>query len=128
MILKHTDKVTRTNGPRPAGDPDQCFFCKQPIGSQHAAHCVCRMKTVVLTLAVNIVVPVPTNWTDDEVESYFNDSSHCKNDLARAVGRMIDRFDKGECLCSRATVAVLRGATEDDHRHLHFRAGDLLET
>ena len=32
--------VTPERGPRPAGRPDECFYCRRPLGAEHEPACV----------------------------------------------------------------------------------------
>jgi hypothetical protein len=44
--------VTEKNGPRPAGPPDECFYCGQKIGQKHKSDCVCRDRSVMVRMIV----------------------------------------------------------------------------
>ena len=54
MIIPNTD-----NGVRPAGDPNKCFYCSEPKGSQHKNDCVVLTRTIVVKLSVEYVVETP---------------------------------------------------------------------
>ena len=106
MILPITD-----DGIRPAGKPDQCFYCRCPKG-EHADDCVCRQRTVVVKLTMDYVISVPAHWTRDDIEFHRNDSSFCYNNDLRDLGNWTD--DEGNCSCQAAHVEFVREATEFD--------------
>lgn len=77
--------MTRTNWPvgnegiRPRGPRNRCFYCNQPLGSQHLADgsnfggpCAIRRRTVVVRgkNRRDRVVDVPENWTAAMIDGY----------------------------------------------------------
>ena len=115
MLLPHSNKVTTDNGPRPAGKPDQCFYCGQPLGADHATDCVCRQKIVMIKVEMTIPFLVPASWNEDSVEFQLNDSSWCADSIEHdLVKYMKAKSDDAPCLCEHFTGTYLREATEDD--------------
>ena len=126
MIKAETFRVTTDNGPRPAGDPGECFYCRRKAGDLHAVTCVCRKQTVVIEYTVRVCVEVPAYWREHEVEFHRNDSSWCATNLIAELAEAYDR-DDGPCLCSNAEARFVRLATEEDEENMGYlskRGGD----
>jgi hypothetical protein len=68
-------------GIRPAGKPDECFYCRQKSGDQHAPECVIRERTVLVDVIIQMVMTVPEKWTPDTIEFSLNESSSCANNM-----------------------------------------------
>lgn len=99
--------VTKENGPRPAGKPDECFYCHSKIGEQHKPECVCRRKTVRIRLSIEFDHDTVESWDREAIDFHLNESSYCLSNLmteieedARAAG----------CLCRIAVAEVMGGA------------------
>lgn len=61
-------------------------------------------KTVRLVVTFDIEQEVPAEWDNEQILFYFNDSSHCANNLLHAaVGRYCVDED---CACSHTTVGL----------------------
>lgn len=113
MIHSETHMVTAKHGPRPAGEPDRCFYCGMMIGFEHRSDCVMRDRTVVLKFSIELVVRVPENWNKDDIEFHRNESSWCASNIIRELG------DGNACLCS-SKIEYVREATERDEEQLWF--------
>lgn len=107
MKLPMTWTVTKENGPRPAGHPDECFYCQQPIGSQHKPDCVLRERTVVVRLTVEYPIRIPEFWTTEDLEFHRNEGTWCSNNL-------VDDIEKLRCVCGQSEFKYVREATADD--------------
>jgi hypothetical protein len=68
MILERTRLVTKNNGPRPAGAPDQCFYCLRMLGEPHESQCVLYQRTVKVRAVIEYEVRVPATWTREHFE------------------------------------------------------------
>ncbi len=115
--------VTPDHGPRPAGPPDQCFYCQQPLGAEHGAECVLRQKTVRLTLHIPVVVAVPEYWETDDIEFYYGQSSHCLSSFVGKLARWEERH-KNRCLCGTLRVTMDGEAAATDHDDFPVLAED----
>ena len=113
MDHPETHLVTDDNGPRPAGEPSECFYCHQPVGEAHADDCVCRKRTVVVRATIDITVPVPESWDVDAIEFHRNESSWCAGNVVNDLNRC-DRDEAQGCLCSVANFDYIREATVED--------------
>lgn len=115
MILTQTNLVTPENGPRPAGKPDRCFYCQEPIGAEHKPDCVCRRKVVIVEVTVTFPRVMPQDWDAEINEFHMNESSSCQNNL---IDFDLDRYREacgdGFCLCGLIQGRHLRDATPQD--------------
>jgi hypothetical protein len=110
--------VTAESGPAPAGKPDECFYCKVPVGGEHAPDCVIRTRTVVCRVSVVYVREVPEAWDARMIYFQMNESSSCANNLLAEVDTLRKRLDEAcQCLCSFVEGEYLREADEDDEEH-----------
>lgn len=97
-----TFEITATDdGIRPAGKPDECFFCHQHVGSNHTKGCAItwRLKTVKLLAVVEFEEEVPEHWTNEDIRFRYNKSTWCALNLW-------GRFDDGTCGCSYTKVVL----------------------
>lgn len=115
MIHPETQKVTKTHGPRPAGKPDQCFYCQQPLGSNHKHECVMRQRTVMMQVTITLPVAVPECWTPEHIEFHRNESSWCAGNWANDLLEDPAADDpEPRCICSHYEAEYLREATAQD--------------
>jgi len=68
------------------------------------------MKTVVVQHTFEVVHQVPDDWSVDDIEFFFNDSSSCSNNV---VDQMQKR-PEGYCMCGSHSAKYLREAAEID--------------
>lgn len=72
-------------GIRPAGKPDECFYCHQKVGSPHSPKCVVivRDSTYEVYLHDQLVGTWtrydPAGWSKEDCEFHKNDSSWCSS-------------------------------------------------
>jgi hypothetical protein len=79
-----------------------------------------KTKAVVIRVDMPLVVRVPLDWDAEDVDFFYHESSHCKNNLFRDIARTAKHMDKeGHCMCfvDEVEVGYLREATVED---LHF--------
>lgn len=50
------------HGIRPAGKPDECFYCHSKVGEPHGRDCVTITKRVRLKATIEFEVEVPHSW------------------------------------------------------------------
>ena len=120
MLIKSTVKVTPEHGPRPAGKPDQCFYCRAPMGSDHALDCVLRVKTVVIRATFEMVIAVPDEWDEETINFCRNEGSWCVDNLVDHMADFIERSREGDggCFCGSTKIQYLRDATRPDMDNL----------
>lgn len=115
MTHPETHIVTADNGPRPAGRPDQCFYCKSSIGTEHMPDCVCRLRTVVVEAIITYTIDVPEQWSAHDIEYQRNDGSWCANGMLGELEKICsDDPENPRCLCEVAKFKYVREATADD--------------
>lgn len=113
MQHPETHQVTKTHGPRPAGQPDRCFYCNNLIGEEHKLHCVLRTRTVVLRVAFDIVQEVPEYWTQEKMEYHYGCRGHyCADNLLITINEQA----KDTCSCDlhHATRYIREATLEDE--------------
>lgn len=106
--------VTAESGPRPAGRPDECFYCSEKIGAQHKVGCAIRSRSVVVRMTVEYVISVQEDRDRDSIEFGLNDSSWC---ASNAIDNLESQFgDHSPCMCDAAEFEYVREATEEETR------------
>jgi hypothetical protein len=110
MIHHETHTCTHEHGPRPAGQPDRCYYCRVSVGESHAHGCVMRRRSVVLRTTIEYVVMIPEDWTPEQVRVHRNETSWCANNLLDDMSRIRD----SACLCDFTYTSFVREATAAD--------------
>lgn len=96
-----------------------CRYCRAGVGTPHRFDCPIPRKTVLLKVHANLIVDVPQNWTDEDVEFHFNESSSCTDNVLNNLTRQTARLGATQgCSCGSVQVEYSREATESDHREL----------
>lgn len=94
--------VTPECGPRPAGPPDECFYCRRTLGQPHAADCVLWTKRVKVRAIIEYERDVPHAWDRDLILFHLNESSWCKTNILNELQAILDarELESGmdECL------------------------------
>ena len=131
------------DGIRPAGKPDQCFYCKRRVGSEHARDCNIVQKKIEMRVTATLAdgkvrvgtwkLLVPHFWDPGMSEFHKNESSWCatnflrrdRNDIAwegkpepwEALEAM---YAAGDCLCNGALrFEFVRTIDDTPFRALH---------
>jgi hypothetical protein len=81
----------RDDGIRPAGPPDECFYCRQKVGQRHGFECVIvthRIETRVTAtlpdgekLVGTWHTDEPHFWDEDQCNFHKNESSWCASNF-----------------------------------------------
>lgn len=117
MIHSNTHAVTVTNGPRPAGKPDECFYCQSHVGTTHAPDCVLRERTIVVRATIEYVVTVPEHWDAHQIVFHRNDGTWCASNGLAELAALAERLDAvNSCPCSYVEYGFVREATIEDLR------------
>ncbi len=104
------------DGIRPAGPPDECFYCRGKVGQPHARDCVVVTKTVRVRYSVELELTVPHHWKKEDLEFHRNEGSWCANN---ALDELHERFDgDGQCMCGAFTCEYLSDADVTPRREL----------
>lgn len=129
--MKKQDWTIGQEGVRPAGKPDECFYCRNKSGEQHKADCVIRKRTVVVKMTMEYVIAVPEDWDVSNIEFHRNESSWCANNAREELTKMFEYIEKSReevvnpdgttshgndvpCLCDRTQFEYVREATPED--------------
>jgi hypothetical protein len=103
--------ATNDDGIRPAGEPDQCFYCQERVGSEHKRDCVIVTKKVRVRFTVELDVDIPHCWDRGLVEFQYNDSKWCARNLA-------DLIDENGCICDTTNCEFIRVVDDTPVRKL----------
>lgn len=60
------------DGIRPAGEPDECFYCNQKVGQPHDRDCVIIKKRVRVVYTVEAIIEVPHSLDADQFMAFEN--------------------------------------------------------
>ncbi len=113
--MKRTNWEVTEAAVRPARPDGTCFYCNQAIGLQHKESCVFRVRTIVLRVEVEIVVPIPESFSEEDINFKYNEGSSCSDNVIRDIMETQERRDKiGNCMCSFTKCSYVREATEND--------------
>ncbi len=88
------------DGIRPAGPPDECFYCQQKVGTSHKLDCVCVSKKVRLRYSFDVEIEVPHSWTPEQIEFHRGESSWCASNAITELQDMFPDTDGVACPCS----------------------------
>lgn len=102
--------LSNDDGIRPAGNPDQCFYCHAKVGDFHGHDCVTVGKLVSYELVLHDTVigtferMDPFFWTLDDCEFHKNESSWCQGNMIGDPGlsvhpEIFEWMDSLEDLC-----------------------------
>jgi hypothetical protein len=117
MLHPETHLVTKENGPRPAGDPDKCFYCGEPLGSEHKMDCVCRSRTVIVRYVFELPIDVPESWDKDMIEfARGGGGGWCGDNAPDDLNRLREDY----CLCEFFHSEYVREATAEDEAPWKF--------
>lgn len=108
--------VPGDDGIRPAGSPDQCFYCKSFIGQPHKPDCVCVYQKVQYRVHLNYEGRQfagkytrfePHFWSVDEMHFMRNESTWCAGNSVDDIqwddseaNRIAEKLNEGDdCPC-----------------------------
>lgn len=92
------------DGIRPAGKPDECFYCRSKVGEPHGQDCACIHKLILARYTFDLILSAPHGWDAERFELHRNESSWCADN---AVGDIelnmahvdTDTGEETPCLC-----------------------------
>lgn len=120
--MKREDWTVTESSARPAGRPDMCFYCGGKMGEQHKPDCVIRTRTAVVDFTIRLVLPEVESWNADGIESHYNESSWCSDNLLDRIYAYQERT--GNCICFITKAKYVREATEDDEEMYKLSVND----
>ncbi len=106
-IFTVTENAKRPGSPNFHG----CFYCRQAIGEKHLVSCVLIKKKVKVRMTVEFEMVEPANWSKDEMDFYWNDSSWCANNVLEILNEQFNT-EGSPCLCNAAKFEYLGDASE----------------
>lgn len=98
------------DGLRPAGEPDQCFYCKSKIGEKHAYECVTITRPVRVRVFFDLVVKEPISFDADQIEFRINMSSSCMDNWLKQIN---EEAERAGCSCGFGHGMYVGEAFED---------------
>ena len=119
--MKRADWKVGEHSIRPAGKPDECFYCHASKEAQHNAGCVIRERTIVVNITIEIVRTVPEDWGEDMINFHMNESSWCASNIIDELAKQDERMS---CLCQSCSGEYVREATEEDETAYGLRVAD----
>jgi hypothetical protein len=120
MMKRRVWKVD-TDSVRPAGKPDECFYCNAKLGEDHRKGCVMRSRTVMVEIKATLILSVPEDWDASMIEFDMNDSSSCFDNL---LNRAQEQAERVGCSCGFGEGTFLREATEEDEAEFKMKVAD----
>lgn len=110
--MRRTDWTVGEYSVRPAGKPDECFYCHAKVGEQHKEDCIIRCRTVNVDFTIHTVMCVPEHWGEDDINFKFNESSWCTSNFIDDIVRREEEL--GRCPCCITEAKYIGEATKDD--------------
>lgn len=93
-------------GIRPAGKPDECFYCHSKVGEKHKKDCVVVCKKVKLKATIEFITDVPNDWDDEMINFKFNGSTWCVNNLIDDLHKW-ETNTEDDCLCNYTEIKLV---------------------
>lgn len=119
--MKHPEThIVNENATRPAGRNDECFYCQRKLGEEHKEDCVIRKRTIVLKYSFEVVVEIPEDWDQHQIEFHRNESSWCANNAIQDLKKRKENV----CYCNGFTCEYLREADENDEEKYDLNISD----
>lgn len=122
--VQFLEVLPNDNGIRPAGKPDECFYCRAKIGDLHWSECVMMVKKVKYLVRESgesrswddltgevvgeFVRDDPYHWTPHDCEFHKNGSTWCANNAVDYI-KWLDtpkalevkaKTETDDCCCS----------------------------
>lgn len=124
----------RDGGIRPAGEPNECFYCQRKIGQTHESTCVMVTKRVLLRVATldekitgSWELDTPHSFEPEVIERMRNESSWCQNNIfgsnvvwdQRGAIKKLETMARAHgCLCGKLRFTFVRVVDNTPRREL----------
>lgn len=92
------------DGIRPAGAPDECFYCRMKVGQLHAENCSIVHKIVELEITASLPdgTKILGTWTleeahratPEEIEHRYNEGTWCVGNIDRCRDKIVWHTDR----------------------------------
>lgn len=129
MIQERSLTVTEADTRGHQRGPNRCFYCGATVGNEHMPECVCRQRTVMVRIEVEMPIEVAESWDAHSIEFYRNESSSCADNVINLMADALKRIEDSSlptCFCGHTKVTYLREATRADE--MEFALNTLDET
>lgn len=103
------------DGIRPAGQPDECFYCRRKVGEEHKRNCTIVTKLVRIAYTYEVDVTVPYDWDEDMIHFHRNEGTWC---ASNAFSEIKKHLKADGCACPRTTARLVRVLDETPTRKL----------
>ena len=123
--MKRTDWTVGEYSARPASNPNECFYCHAKMGEQHKEGCVIRKRTINVDFTVHMVISVPEDWEEGQINWHYNHGAWCASNL---LNMLAHREDSDMCLCNITEAKYIGEATEEDEERYGCCRVDELES
>lgn len=98
------------SGIRPAGEPDECFYCHSKVGERHKRDCVVCCKPVRMKAEIDFLINVPNHWSERTIKWHFNHGRWCADNLLEKIAEY--EKETGDCLCPHTKIKIVRNRKE----------------
>lgn len=103
--------IVTTAAARPAGPPDECFYCYQKVGTPHKSECVLVCKKIKIRMIVEYEAERPASWDKHQIEFHYNDSSWCAGNALQELKTYTEKANN-TCLCNEAHFEYVEDVSE----------------
>ena len=111
------------DGIRPAGKPDECFYCHRKVGQLHKEDCVTITKLVRLRYIIEVDIEMPHSFDAHDIEFNRNEGSWCADNCLDEIEAHCRKEENvGSCLCNRFKAEFV--SVLDSTPRQHTRDGD----
>lgn len=118
--MRPKDWIVTKNATRPAGMPDECFYCREKMGASHKASCVLRDRTVLVKVSFSLVWTQPESFDEEMIEFVNTGNSICASNLLDTIEKVGEGCLSG-CMCRHTNIEVIREATKEDEHTFGFK-------
>lgn len=73
------------DGIRPAGKPDECFYCDRKVGEEHGRDCVVIHRKITVRYCFELEVEVPHFWKTEDFLRHRNEGGWCASNAIDAI-------------------------------------------
>jgi hypothetical protein len=112
-------------GIRPAGAPDECFYCRSKVGAPHGDECVMVTKRVRLRYTFEVELDVPHSWSVDNILFHRNEGTWCSRNALYELEKAYPSNNEAPCPCPGFKCEFLAEVdSAPTMRSSHSKSGD----
>ena len=94
---------------RPAAMNGCCFYCQQPIGTEHKSDCVLVLRRVKVKVTIEYDISVPSLWDKKMIEFHRNEGTWCSSNMIEELETYSKEIG---CLCPVTKFKYIREVSE----------------